>query len=390
MKFKFVSVLTCMALMAGFTSCSNSDDDKDIAPEHGTRAVTLKANILGASDTRHVDDELAGGLKPAVHDLWAVFVTSGANIQKVIKLDNTEVTSATGQRVEDIPNAADAVYIIGNTSKFKLDGGAEIVDLNAITNSEGDLKDLMFNIANQYDAAGTGVNKSDPRQVNISGYTNYDNTTGSVTVNVDVRPSVARLEIAKISATDDSDSPLNVEVTHVFVDNTYTKIGLDYTVVPTDALDILAFNSESPEWTTTPANYPPNFCDAITGAAASEFTPAAPANVWSYYVTPGANHPVIKDASGNVIALNATPVIVVRLKDPSTTGAFRYVTVRRMKEANGTIVNEFKPGYSYYIKDLKFKIGQTTTVPLDPKTTYDCDVVVEIKQWVHVDIEPEI
>ncbi|WP_203558562.1 hypothetical protein, partial [Bacteroides sp. 519] len=29
------------------------------------------------------------------------------------------------------------------------------------------------------------------------------------------------------------------------------------------------------------------FCDAITGAAASEFTPAAPANVWSYYVTPG-------------------------------------------------------------------------------------------------------
>lgn len=366
-KFKYLT-LAITTLLLGFTSCSNDDETGGKTDEGTPKNVTVRIS----TPSTYAEEVTAVGQTPAINDVNVYFVGGG-----VVKATGT-MTSAeiagSGKTFSDVPGSATKVVIIANAATLSSPDVSSI----AVNSSENALNALMFEQNKQTNPTSA---------VNVYGSAAITGTPGSETAAVTLKPAISRIEIAKVEA----DPLAAIELTGfklagIYINNTYTKCGTDYSTLPTVAADILNYDGTNAIWTN--GSYPARFSDQWTSPTAStSFTPAVSTNKWSYYVMP-----VIagKGTTINTVVQSAVPHIVLKIVDAQASGygfaSTSYVTVKDIK-VGGVALTQLERGKVYSIASIKIGGGNLASTPETP-TEQNVTVTATVTDWVDEPVEP--
>lgn len=282
--FKYVSMLACAALMAGFTSCS----DNAVAPEGGIPGdgdgelelrdddLTIQISVPETKSTRANSESYTNvGIAPYTFDMTLVFVgktstTSPTRVLRVIQGDVPALTGA-GQKFKNMPLGVTGLYVIGNTEKTNYDmamvkadpRGVYTKDNFGVLAYKGEKKSLAAFAPQEYEPGKytytdvtefmekvrislDNYNLTDAKAVNITGYAPITSTQGTTPVRVVVTPAISRYEIREIKSKND----VKFELKGIYISNTMREISVDGQKYPNASEDsiLLNYGWNNPAW----------------------------------------------------------------------------------------------------------------------------------------------
>lgn len=354
--FKY-AMLMATALVMGLSSCSNEEnvDGVDNSPK--------SVKVMVSTPSTYADETTAVGVTPVATDLQ-VYFTDGISIKAEGTMTPAEMTA--GKLFTDVPGTANNVVIIANPtlvgSPATLAVGASVADLNK----------LMFEQSKQLDPKD---------KLNLLGSATV---TGN-SAHVILAPAISRYEISKVEANPGAVIKLtSFELAGIYINNTYTKCGTDYTTLPSAAADILQFGPDDTEWAdgSFPARYKDEFAAPTAGTS---FTPT---NRWAYFVMP------VKKNLGTTIngeLQTSIPHIILKIKNAKADGytfaETMYVTVRDIKLPGAvTTLEELTRGKVY---TMAFSIGGENLAPKpELPALKDITVTAEVTPWIEEPVTP--
>lgn len=373
-KFKYLT-FAAVSLFLGFTSCSNDDVVGEVSNSNETKSLFLKISNgdiatygTGPTVVDNTDVDFNNGIIYFVNSDGMILkyytLTDNASNDDNIKFSEIEA----GTTIENLPGSVSNVHIVGNyTGSPSL---ATSGNITAVTNK-------LLTVASQHDI----------ENVNLYG-TNTIVAVGplqpnSYTCTINLRPTVARIELTDITA---SGVITSFKVDGIFIDNYYSQATINST------LNIANLQDNG----TTAAN----FVGGSTVYPAS-LTPA----IYDYYTSP-------LESVSNVVALadadvwryslfannmgSETPRIIIRLSEIETTlesnitiSGTRFITIRGFKSGS-TSLTGIKSGEIYNIGAgaLVFDESNLTITPNEDKI--EVEVTVTLAKWKVIPITPEL
>jgi len=385
MKMNFKYLMMTVVLAIGLASCSSDDDNVDnggvVTKDPKTVSLTLK---FGKMST-YSEGSSAVGQTPVIDDAKVFFADENNVILHQGDIEASDITSATntGEKVfVRVPGAATKVYVVANETTITLPTVTNGTTTIAV------LKATLNNIANQ----AHPVN-----EVTLQGAGTIVNTSGTYTCAIEVAPAVSRIEISQIEAgqAPNVTIPLTAfQLDGIFINNTYTELGLDYTTLPVAAGSIINYEQgDVAEFVGT--SYPASLRDYdASGLGGTTLIKNPSAAVWGYQVFP------LATASGTTIdgeIQTRIPHIVLRVTGAAATGYTipdpAFLTIKKFIHDDGAnpvnYVTAFEEGKVYTISNIQFGAEHLTALPEVPTST-DVTVTVTVKDWVGVAIKPEL
>lgn len=196
---KIISMLALSSVLFGFSACS-SEESKEDAPITDGRVFVKLDNVVGPqsrmTETAKTDKESA-----ELHNGYIVFSTPNGGIRahyEIVSNEDDVVDAHTilldelreGKTFEGIPGDVTNVAIIANTTNDEL--SPDEFHNNSIK-FKADIFEHKLQLRNQYADNMTHVALYDMKQLQGSA------GVGSMTATLELKPMVARLEIAKIT-----------------------------------------------------------------------------------------------------------------------------------------------------------------------------------------------
>lgn len=262
-KFKYVSMLVAAAMIAGFTSCSNSEEvvgGSDDLTQPREDDLTIQIEVPEAKDSRG-ESTTNVGIAPHTFDMTLIFVgkesaTTPQKVLKVIDGNVSQLTSAAGQKFKSMPLGVEGLYVIGNTDVAKYPATpttpanfGQLAFNNDATKTtlksyEGEaVSQFMKNVMIKLD----NYSITDAKAVNISGYAPITTTQGTTPVRVLVTPAISRYEIRQIKEKNNKTFTLN----GIYISNTMRQISIDGQEYPNDPAQLINYGWNSPNWNAT-------------------------------------------------------------------------------------------------------------------------------------------
>ena len=368
--FKYVMMMAA-ALVLGFSSCSN-DNETSEPTDSAPKSVT----IYVSNPSTYAEEESAVNKRPTIHDLNVYFIGAG-----VIKKTGTMASSdmAAGKTFDNVPGSATDVVIIGNAERLS----SPAVSTIAANNPVSKLDALMFKQDKQTDPT---------TDVNVHGRAVITEVAGVETADITLAPAISRLEIAKVEAKAGADIELSsFKLAGIYINNTYTECGTDYTTLPTAPTSILNYDKDALVWTTDAASYPARFKDEWANPTAStSFTPtAAGATAWSYYIMPVVAN---KGTTIGGVVQTSVPHITLKITDAKATGYIlpnpAYVTVKEL-QVESTSLTALEKGKVYSIATLAIG-GENLAARPEVSATQDVIVKATVTAWSGEAVDPII
>ncbi|WP_085535414.1 hypothetical protein [Massilibacteroides vaginae] len=374
--FKF-SALVAMALMAGFSSCSNENEPTEISKE--TKSVTLKLDL--SSPTTYADEASATGTTATLSNGYVYFVKTGGAIDRVVAMSlspapgeadiNTIATA--GHTETGVDGAVQTIYVVGNVP----------ASLNATLSAATTLSAVetaVLAIADQATVANVTLQGQ-------SGLSVSPTATNVYTATVTIKPVVSRFEIAQIEYDNSTAASLvdpitGFSVEGIFVNNTYRAMQFDGTV------SSLLYNGPTAAANFTAANYG-SLADLglpLGSSSVSSLTkvPNTTPGVWAYQFFP-------VDATAANPSPDALPELVIKLDNFTSTGGTitgtQWITIAQFKDAStGLVIDKFDANNIYKIANIKFDNSNLSATP--STTTKDITVYVTVQAWDTVNVDP--
>ncbi|GAB6124286.1 hypothetical protein [Dysgonomonas termitidis] len=371
------AIIAATALLLGFSSCSNDDANAPQADDLPKKNVTVSIAV----PSTYADEASAVGVVPDIKEAKVFFVGGGV-IAQVGTLTTLEVAS--GKTFNNVPGSVTDVIIVANseteTTSPTLASGSisEIVDYDPLSK----LNETLFQQASQ----------TDPQtNVNVFGQAAITGSAGSYVANVMLVPAISRIELLKVEADPLAQIPLtSFKLTGIYINNTYTQLGTDYTTKPISAASILNYGKSDAIWTN--GSYPARFKDEFTGVTGT--TSFTPANRWAYYVLP-----VKVSVAGTTIDgvdQSAVPHIVLKIEDAFAVGhslaSPAYITIKDLK-VGGTPLTQLAAGKVYTLgvtgTGEGIKIGGENLSPYpETNATESITVNCTVSPWSNQDVVP--
>lgn len=429
--------MAASALLVSFASCSSNDEGGDV-DKSGNAVGTMDVALTVSNDPSATVDETYGiatespkGKKPMIQsgvtgstlngNMKVFFVKrnpdgTGTIRDKRNASDDILATSQeTKQVFKGIPNDVNEVYFfanIGDNTPAEPNNAGKPTNLDNLddTNTLADLLKVQFELGSQQDP----INR-----VHVFGKAQITGSNGSVSASVVAKPVIARLEIKQLEA-DQSVSDAAIKITDyrvegIFINNTYSSMGIDGTSYPVDPSSVVNVPVDGRfDETYGPKSLriwyhdlggmpfePSNGvlkAENIAGQPAGSFWyfdvfPALAKNVSGNYI--GTTIPAGTLPTGETVAAdekNATPIIVLRLSNiqvngvalpsayPSDNGV-RYVTVKTLKKAGTNVpYDHLERGMVYTIKNIKFD-GSNLNIAPNITVNKDLSVDVDVRAW---------
>ena len=328
--FKYVT-MTAAALVLVLSGCSKEETGR---VEDSPKSVTVRVQNLST----YAVATPASGSMPVLYDLNVYFIGSG-----VIKDQGTMTTAeaTSGKTFDDVPGSATKVVIIANAGELSSPNVASI----ATYDSENKLKQLMFEQSVQSYTAATDVN--------VYGTAPITGAVGSEAANVSLAPAVSRIEINSVGASTTANVQLtSFKLTGIYINNTYTQCGTDYTTVPTLPAGILNYGKDAVSFTN--GSYPARFKDEWSAASVTAgdlFSPGV-GNRWSYYVMPVVAG---KGTTIDAVVQTSVPHIILKIEEALAPGytfpSPAYVTIKDLR-VSGTSLTALEKGKVYSIGSI--------------------------------------
>jgi hypothetical protein len=285
-----------------------------------------------------------------------------------------------------IPSSVDRIYIIGYP--LAASTSPDVSSVSEYTSVTASLLTQMIEISEQ--------NAEDATEVNTFGYADVDlhdvAAGGTKEVTVKVAPAVSRIEIAKIDPV--NRSPLVVkksidrfDLNAIYINNTYTQLGLDSITKPTSPSSILNFGGtdigSTSKWGNPAAQgYPSGFFDVVNRTGASSYEPTVTTEHWGYYVVP-----LSDDVAGTTINENvqtAVPHIILKVSNIKPNGSLNiiegpmFLTVKQYKNASTDApITQFERGKVYVIDNLAFGVEHLSPLPEATPSAYTLTLTVQ-------------
>ncbi|MDU1891386.1 MAG: hypothetical protein E6767_11925 [Dysgonomonas sp.] len=373
MKFKYV-LIAAATLMMGFASCG-SDNEVGGEDVGGTKDVTIRVT----KPSTYAEEATADGVTPDVNDATLFFINSAGIVMEQGTMNAAEIADkVNGKTFLNIPADVNKVVLVGNSTALTSPTFGTI-------NNE-----TQFNAVMLEQSAQTHAKTA----VNVQGTAAIAAGTGNITVTVQVRPAISRIEIGEVKVKTGVGVGIELasfKLTGIYINNTYTKLGLDYSTLPTLATEILNYGLSAPEFTNTsyPARYKDEWAEAGVTNAAS-FTPTVVTDKWSYFVMP----PVAgKGTTINGEQKTSVPHILIKVEnaikasDNSQLYATpKFLTIRKLID-NSTLneLTHLLPGRVYKITAIEVD-GKDLGEPEGENR--DITVLVDVLAWEGVDVTP--
>jgi hypothetical protein len=390
--FKKVMVAVLTAIM-GLTGCI-SDEIVESAGSSGNSSGTnsdLKSVMLkvagklpetrSASDvpaTRSAGNSVASSQTVTFNGGWLLFVSEQNNVTKVMEITTTNtgaisdsqveialLTQAQGVEIPDVPGHSRSVYVIGN-----LPAGAGIVE-PAVGVSLTALKQNLIGVSTQRDINNVTLFGGDAIKVE----------SAKNVARFELKPLVARIEIAKISSTNNSDIT-SFKLEGIFINSYYDTVMLNGNA-PADVIK----NTEVAGFARGSAAYPAAYDGILydyrsaqgqslgTASAPNIHVPSASQSAWVYNLLAP-----VACAQPNTLA---APHIVIAVSDIQTQNGTEYkdtwyLTVTSLVH-QGSKITRLEPGKVYSIKDINF--SHTNVQPEPEMKTMEVEVEVTLVEW---------
>lgn len=373
--FKFLMII--VILITGFISCNN---DNETSPNESInpKSVTVKVKI--GETTTYSEGATAVGVTPDLTDL-KLFFTDGTNILATRTATVGSITTISGETFTNVPGAATKIIVVGNATVLTS-------PILPTTGTEAALKAAMIEISKQ----------THPKTaVNLQGEGLISVTAGVYTAALDIYPAVSHIEIAQVIAKTSGNGaqyPLTAfKLTAIYINNTYTKLGMDRSTLPT-GVDILNYGQNATQWT---ASYPARFCDLPVGPATelggttTTKAPTTAGQKWGYFVV----SPLInKGTTIDAAVQSSVPHIILKIENAvtSVSGVVlpspAYITVRSLK--NGvTALTALDPGKVYSIASIDIA-GENLSAKPETAAKADINVTVTVHPWTDVTVTPDL
>lgn len=392
-KFKYFSLVIAALLMVGFASCSSDDDTTLGGNENETKTVTVK--ISKGLATRTVGPSIGG---PEDEDTHALTFTDGhlyfvsateAIVQHFtigteatggLKLNIDDIKSATGVTVSGIPATAIKAYIVGNypaTGTSLASSGL----ISRVTDHTLKVEDQnVFEYVNLYGTSDLSL---------------VDGTETGFTTTVVLSPTVARIELGKLTA---HALIRGFTVDGIFADNFYSEAAIDGTLNPNNIVD-------HDDVTETNA-------DGIFNKGSNDYPTGYNGPIYDWYDA----GLVVEGTEGSTDALSATPGddqvwgynlfaqtdvspmprIIIRMRNIDCTAGIDfgendswYLTIGGFTNTTGGgEVTTLEPGHIYKIGDVNFSAVNLHPAPsMDPISV---EVKVTLADWVVKNLDPVV
>lgn len=406
MKVKSMGIALMMsAFLLSTTGCSKDSEKEE---SNDKAKVTLRVVMPGAS-TYAVESPTDNQKTPGFNDA-TIYFTDGNTIGKIVRYASTSgLTSTAGETIDNIPVAATKIYIIANEGETLGTGGQAGKLTNeagtAVTIAAGDnfskLQELMVRISAQVNPLN---------QLHLVGKSTFTPVPGgTASASIDLKPAVARMEIAKVEADGTVEAAKRVtkfDLQGIYINNTFGMISIiDNAKYPAVA-NAIAYDYKSSAWSTA-GTYPAAFCNEyINLKDVTSYTAGGTNIIWGYYVVPAQK----KEGSayvGNSMDVNvggvatsrqfgACPLVVLKVnnvmvdskeKNPGKNDKSYYVTVSKYYDESKALINYFEGGYVYDIANISFNNDHLSDEP-NIAATATLSVNVKVNNWVRKSVTP--
>ncbi|GAB6010398.1 hypothetical protein [Dysgonomonas reticulitermitis] len=375
-KFKYLALMVSVALLAGFSSCSNDDVPAENAG--GTKNLFLKISSAPATKAEGAVQAAA----PVVFNDGVLYFTSSGNIEAQYTISsaptsgsNINITTLTGagETIENLPNSVDHVYVVGNVpTTVSLPASGSILAVQQavlVVATQGTISNVSLygDDATSLLTAGGGASGNDLYEANIT-----------------LAPVVARIELADITSSGDI---VSYKVAGIFVDNYYSQGEVDGLVAATNlvnnGMDPTKFSDGTSEY---PTALKPSIYDwyptALTPSS-NVVAPATAGQVWGYNVFAAA-------------AGSSVPRIIIRLEDvmlssgAPTSGSTQFITISGYKDASSVALTSFEAGKVYTLSAGTLIFDENDIDPVPNSNLIDVKVTVTLTNWTVVPVTPVI
>lgn len=380
-KLKYFSLAIAALLLVGFASCSSDDDTMKGVEEDETISVVLKLDLgpTTRAEVAPIDPDAQGSTMAQFNDGHLYFTTAQGAIVKHYTITTTATGNANimlstltdGAEIKDLPANTKHVYVFGNTPTA--------ADL-PVTGPINTVLAKTINLPTQSDITNVNLYGNKEIITETTGGTIVPPLNAKYSVTVAIKPTIARLELGKITGIHNITS---FSVEGIFIDNYYNKANVDGVVDPSYLAPLTTLVSDydrstSGKYTVALDGVNHDWYATLLNSDTKVVTPATAGMVWGY----------------NLFANNsAVPRMVIRMKNvevstpdisfPDT----QYVTIKGFTNSAGDApITAFQPGYVYRIVDLNFHGVNLSTDPnLADK---DVTVKVEVTPWTVQVIKP--
>lgn len=427
MKYPIYYPLLLLLLL--LASCNDTTFDPPVPEDWVELNFRVERPTIG---TRGGVDSTAVGVVPHFEGTTLFLLTkSDGSIHQVVTAPAEQVLYPSGPGLEMKFNRAivTEIHVIGNVEKNQLHlNGFSINPSSWATALSGKkLGDIQYAIANQGVNPGptsTADERLDPRQVNVSGKIK----TASLNVAmgyaiIAVRPAISRIEISSLVPKDNADdkSVEKYRLDSIYINNTFHKMGVDYTTYPSVKADSVKYYWNDAVFDDTA--YPKEFSIEVNKESETGTNPplAPPLKSnekqhWSFYVPPAQNpnpnydpskpfHPENFRYIGNIIApyeggnttntkpYSAIPLIICKLSDIKPEpewkdeAGYSWLTVTRfinLQNRKDTI-QCLLPGMVYQLEQLVFSSDDLHSQPIT-ESEAGIAALVRIVDWTEVKI----
>lgn len=371
-KFSYLT-LSVMALLLVFSGCSNSEDGETV---DNTKAKSVLLKLGKSTPTTHsVGAPIVDGDDVILHSGNLYFVNASGAILKHYTITSSQPSATNinmtdalaGTPITNLPGNTDRVYVVGNTSGLPTSGNISTV------------QDFLSQVTSQHDIEDVNLYGSGGLVPPISPLTAY-------TCTVDLKPTVARIELTDITAASTS-VITGFDVDGIFVDNYYSQASVGGSVDVDDFVENGAFAAKFNNLTTQypvglkPAIY--DFYDPALSASTRVAKPAGTGTVWGYNL--------FASATGS-----AVPRVIIRLSsiatnDQSVYPSPQFITIKGLKAVSGgASLTGIKSGEVYRIAAGALTFKETDLSPIPNLNLMDIEVTVNLVDWTVVGVTPEL
>ena len=366
-------ILMATLILLGLTSC-NSDDVPNINTDHKSVAIKISSDAV----TRGVSGPLENGTEVKFNSGNLYFSTAAGTIIRHYTIGSgigfdiqlADITSADGHTIENVPFSATTVTIVANS-----------VGSNNTAGGMSAVNQRVIDVISQYDI----------ENANLFGTTSTLTTTGTINPNtgneifnsvIELRPTMARIEIAQIRAGDVGTTINLIEsftLSGIYIDNFYRSATIDGTTLT----NFISGNQTASNFVPNGGNYAfdtnNSIHDAvnITGNANNNLTVAPGSGVWAYNLFADANVPHIVFHLTNVR---------LRLED-GTEFVYpndQFLTVRGIiNDATNERITQILQGNIYNLSDLII-FNQTHLDEVPNRLFRDVNVTIQLARWSEI------
>lgn len=331
-KTRIIPVLLGIAFLWIVFGCS---EDRYPEADNPSNPLSVKISFTGTQEAA------TGSAVPQINNLKLFFVSAGT-IREIRDIPGSDVSGGLVEKIfTDISACPDEVIAIANTHILDPSGLVGIV-----TGSPSE--DLGKFLLDHHTQAGF------ESPVLFYGTGTPADGSSSHGFFIPASPVVSCIKIGRIETLTDSSEghiPLKgFKLVGIYINNTYTTLGLDGETVPDGESHALNYSSAATKW--IDGAYPVSFRSEFYEVAAStSFAPAADTE-WGYHVLPARTGTVIHNQKQNAI-----PHLILKIESAvSENGAVlpspAYVTIRNIT-ADGQPLTRLESGKVYTIASLK-------------------------------------